>query len=62
MISKVQMRDTTVLELRSMAKERGLRGYSKLLKADLLDLLNDPGGGINLKKNFLAQYINNVKN
>ena len=31
----------TVTELKSMAKERGLTGYSSLKKAELIDLLNN---------------------
>lgn len=31
----------TVIELRAIAKERGLTGYSKLKKADLIDLINN---------------------
>ncbi len=31
----------TVAELKTMAKERGLTGYSSLKKADLINLLNN---------------------
>ena len=31
----------TVAELKNMAKERGLTGYSSLKKADLINLLNN---------------------
>ena len=31
----------TVAELKTMAKERGLTGYSSLKKASLIDLLNN---------------------
>ena len=31
----------TVLQLKSMAKERGLKGYSRLRKADLINFIND---------------------
>ena len=32
----------TVKDLKKLAKERGLRGYSKLRKAELLSLLEKP--------------------
>ena len=31
----------TVVQLKSMAKERGLKGYSRLRKADLINFIND---------------------
>ena len=39
--NKMNMNNQTVNELRALAKERGLRGYYKLKKADLISLLED---------------------
>ena len=36
------MNNQTIRELRAIAKERGLRGYYKLLKAELVALLETP--------------------
>ena len=30
-----------IIQLRSLAKERNLRGYSRLRKADLIDFINE---------------------
>ena len=35
------MRDLTIKQLRAIAKERWLKGYSKLKKADLIELLRE---------------------
>ena len=35
------MEQNTVTQLKAMAKDRGLKGYSKLRKAELINLLND---------------------
>ena len=35
------LNEYTVTQLKNMAKERGLTGYSSLKKADLIDLLNN---------------------
>ena len=34
--------DKTVVQLKALARERGLKRYSKLKKADLIQLLNVP--------------------
>lgn len=34
------MERNTVVQLRQIAKERGLRGYSKLRKAELIEFIN----------------------
>ena len=34
------MEKNTVVQLRQIAKERGLRGYSKLRKAELIEFIN----------------------
>ena len=36
-----RFKQLTVAELKNMAKERGLTGYSSLKKADLINLLNN---------------------
>ena len=36
------LQDKTVVELKALARERGLKRYSKLKKADLIQLLNVP--------------------
>ena len=38
----IKMNNQTIRELRAIAKERGLRGYYKLLKAELVALLETP--------------------
>ena len=35
------MHKNTVVQLKSMAKERGLNGYSRLRKDDLIQFIND---------------------
>ena len=35
------LEDLKLVELRAVAKNRGLKGYTKLRKAELLDLLNE---------------------
>ena len=40
--SIIKMNNQTIRELRAVAKERGLRGYYKLLKAELVSLLESP--------------------
>ncbi|WP_227549598.1 Rho termination factor N-terminal domain-containing protein, partial [Acinetobacter baumannii] len=40
--SIIKMNNQTIKELRALAKERGLRGYYKLRKAELIDLLDSP--------------------
>ena len=42
--SIINMNNKTVQELREIAKSRGLTGYHRLHKADLLTLLNTPSG------------------
>ncbi|MGI6329275.1 MAG: Rho termination factor N-terminal domain-containing protein [Bacilli bacterium] len=36
----IDLSSLTVLELKEMAKEKGLVGYSKLKKQELIDVLN----------------------
>ena len=36
----MSLQDKTVVQLKALAKDRGLKGYSKLKKADLITLLN----------------------
>ena len=36
------MNNQSIRELRAIAKERGLRGYHRLRKAELIDLLDTP--------------------
>ena len=38
----MSLQDKTVVELKALARERGLQRYSKLKKADLIQLLNVP--------------------
>ena len=38
----IKMNNQTIRELRAIAKERGLRGYYKLRKAELVSLLDTP--------------------
>jgi len=38
----IKMNNHTIRELRAIAKERGLRGYYKLKKAELVNLLETP--------------------
>ena len=38
---KIDYESMTVVELRALAKDRGLTGYSSLNKADLIQLLKD---------------------
>ena len=38
----MSLQDKTVVELKALARERGLKRYSKLKKADLIQLLNVP--------------------
>jgi len=40
-ITTEDLSNYTVTELKSMAKGRGLTGYSSLKKAELIDLLNN---------------------
>jgi len=40
--SIIKMNNQTIKELRAIAKERGLKGYYKLRKADLITLLETP--------------------
>ena len=40
--SIIKMINQTIRELRALAKERGLRGYYQLKKADLVALLEAP--------------------
>jgi len=37
----VDLSELKLVELRTVAKNRGLKGYTKLRKAELLDLLNE---------------------
>ena len=38
----MSLQDKTVVQLKALARERGLKRYSKLKKADLIQLLNVP--------------------
>ena len=38
----MSLQDKTVVELKALARERGLKRYSKLNKTDLIQLLNVP--------------------
>ena len=38
----MKMKNKTIMQLRAIAKERGLQGYSKPKKADLVALLETP--------------------
>ena len=38
----MSLQDKSVVELKALARERGLKRYSKLKKADLIQLLNVP--------------------
>ena len=37
----MEMRKMNMTQLRSLAKERNLRGYSRLRKADLINFINE---------------------
>ena len=38
----MSLQDKTVVELKALARERGLKRYSKLKRVDLIQLLNVP--------------------
>ena len=64
------MKSKTVKELREIAKQRGLRGYSKLRKAELITMLipmqipmlNQPcaGGAVGGMQNLLDEPVPNI--
>lgn len=56
------MEHKTVKELREISRQRGAKGYSKLRKAELITMLNQPcaGGVVGEKQSLLDEPVPNI--
>ena len=61
LLETTKTRTYTVKELKQIAKDRGLKGYSKLRKQELLDLVFPTNLQTSLQTNLLDEPVLDIK-